>query len=287
MKENPFTVKHRYPAASRSVRLHALEVIINILRAAMPNSITFINHATVLIQLGRFSILTDPIYARTISFIFPRLQRPGIPFRDLPPIDWILVSHNDYDHLNVKTLRRLRRRGASIIVLPRGLGPYGRNAGFRDIVELGWWEEIEKGGLKITCTPARHVSKRRPRDRNSSACCGYVIQAEGRTVYFAGDTGYGDFFRELGQRYTIDVALLPIGAYKPHDWFKDVHLNPASTVQAFLDLRAQHLIPIHWGTFWISDEPMAEPPILLQKEAERQGIQSKVHVLKNGERFAF
>jgi len=253
----------------------------------MPNSITFINHATVLIQLGDLSILTDPNYARTISFVFPRLQKPGVAFCDLPSIDCILVSHNDYDHLNVKTLRRLARRSASAIVLPRGLGSYGRRAGFRDIVEMSWWEELKRGSLRITCIPTRHVSKRRPRDRNSLACCGYVVQAESCTVYFAGDTGYDDFFQELGRCYTIDVALLPIGAYKPHDWFKDVHLNPASTVQAFLDLRAKHLIPIHWGTFWISDEPMAEPPILLQQEAERRGVQSKVHILRNGGHFAF
>jgi L-ascorbate metabolism protein UlaG (beta-lactamase superfamily) len=253
----------------------------------MSDSIAFINHSTVLIQLGELSILTDPIYARTVSFLFPRLQKPGILLNDLPPIDCILISHNDYDHLNIKTLRRLSRRKASTIVFPRGLAAHGRRAGFQDIIEMSRWDEIQKGDLRIACTPARHVSKRRPRDRNASACCGYVIQAKGRTVYFAGDTGYADFFQELGRRFTIDVALLPIGAYKPHDWFKDVHLNPSSTVRAFIDLRAHHLIPIHWGTFWISDEPMAEPPLLLQQEARRQGVESKVHILRNGERFTF
>ena len=253
----------------------------------MPDCITFVNHATVLIQLGELTVLTDPIYARTVSFLFPRLQKPGVPFSDLPSIDCILVSHNDYDHLNLKTLRRLARQKASTIVFPRGLASYGQRAGFNDIIEMNRWEEVLRGKLRITCVPARHVSKRRPRDRNRSACCGYLIQAGGRTIYFAGDTGYADFFQDLGRRFTIDVALLPIGAYKPHDWFKDVHLHPASTVRAFIELNADHLIPIHWGTFWISDEPMAEPPIFLEQEARRQGLESKVHILKNGERFTF
>jgi L-ascorbate metabolism protein UlaG (beta-lactamase superfamily) len=253
----------------------------------MPDSITFINHATVLLQLDGICILTDPIYSLTVSYLFPRLQKPGIAFGDLPPIDYVLISHNDYDHLNLKTLRRLRRKRASTILFPNGLGSFGHRTGFQDVVEMNPWEEFERGRLKITCVPAKHLSKRRPRDRRGSACCGYVIQANSRTVYFAGDTGYADFFRELGQRYTIDVALLPIGAYKPHGWFKDIHLNPHTAIRAFIDLQARHLIPIHWGTFWISDEPMIEPPILLREEAERHGIQRGVHILRNGEQFLF
>jgi L-ascorbate metabolism protein UlaG (beta-lactamase superfamily) len=253
----------------------------------MPDSITFINHATVLLQLGRINILTDPIYSRTVSFLFPRRQKPGIPFEDLPPIDYILISHNDYDHLNMRTLRRLRRRSSSTILLPRGLERYARRAGFPDIIELRWWEELKRDGINIVCVPAKHSSKRRPNDPSRSACCGYLVQADGRTVYFAGDTGYADFFDELGRRYSIDVALLPIGAYKPYNWFKNIHLHPHTAIQAFLDLRARHLIPIHWGTFWISDEPMDEPPILLREEAERHGIQTRVHTLENGEHFLF
>ena len=252
----------------------------------MPDSITLINHATVLFRLGQINILTDPIYSRTVSLLFPRLQRPGIALVDLPSIDFILISHSDYDHLNMKTLRRLRRKRASTIIFPKGLGFYGRKAGFGDIVEMSWWETIDRTGLRVTCVPARHRSKRRPDEAISSACCGYVVECGGRTLYFAGDTAYGDLFAEIGHRFNIDVGLLPIGAYKPEKWLRNLHLDPVRAIQAFLDLRAQRLVPIHWGTFWISDEPMAEPPRMLRAEAERMGITERVHLLANGESLA-
>lgn len=253
----------------------------------MSNSVTVINHATVLVRLGPLNVLTDPIYSRTVSYLFPRLQKPGIALDDLPPIDCILVSHSDYDHLNLKTLRHLRRRQASTIIFPTRLGLFGRKAGFQNVIELTWWEEFERDGLKITCVPAKHRSKRSPRDQTNSACCGYVIRADGAAVYFAGDTAYADFFPQIGSRFDIDVALLPIGAYKPEKWFKNLHLHPATALRAFRDLKAKYLIPVHWGTFWISDEPMAEPPQLLLAEAEHLGLRDSVHILKNGESLQF
>ncbi len=253
----------------------------------MAGTVTIINHATVLIQLNGVNILTDPIYSRTVSFLFPRLQRPGITLEDLPPIDVVLVSHSDYDHLNLKTLRRLSRRHPAPIVLPVGLGTYGGSAGFEDVIEVSVWQKVERSGVGITCVPAKHVSKRRPGDPTSSACAGYIVQAGDHTVYFAGDTAYDEFFSVIGERFSIDVALLPIGAYKPERWFKNLHLHPATALRAFIDLRARHLVPIHWGTFWISDEPMAEPPQLLLAEAERHGCVDAIHVLKNGESLRF
>jgi L-ascorbate metabolism protein UlaG (beta-lactamase superfamily) len=255
--------------------------------AVMALKITFINHATLLVQMDGINVLTDPIYSRTVSFAFPRRQKPGIPLDELPPIDYILVSHSDYDHLNLKTLRMLRRKGPSAIVIPSGLALYARKSGFETIVELNTWESTERPGLTITCTPAKHHSKRTAWDHTGSACCGFVIQSRNYAVFFAGDTGYADFFQEIGSRFSIDAALLPIGAYKPEKWFKNVHLHPATAVKAFLDLKARHLIPYHWGTFWISDEPMAEPPQLLLAEAERYQLRDRVHVLNNGESVQF
>jgi L-ascorbate metabolism protein UlaG (beta-lactamase superfamily) len=249
----------------------------------MALKITFINHATLLIEIDGVTILTDPIYSRTVSFTFPRQQKAGIPFEELPPIDYIFVSHSDYDHLNLKTLRKLRLRKASTVVFPAGLGRYGKKAGFDDVVELRAWESRTQPSVAITCTPAKHHSKRTAWDWTGSSCCGFVVQSKNHAVYFAGDTGYADFFSELGSRFTLDAALLPIGAYKPEKWFKNLHLDPATAVQAFLDLKARHLVPYHLGTFWISDEPMDEPPRLLLSEAERLQLGGRVHILKNGE----
>ncbi len=253
----------------------------------MPGTVTLINHASVLIEMDGFRVLTDPIYSRTVSFLFPRLQPPGIAFNSLPPIDLVLVSHNDYDHLNMKTLRRLQRAGARTIVLPKGLGSYGRAARFPEVLEMSAWEGIQRDAMTISCVPARHRSKRSPGELSARACAGYIVQTATSAVYFAGDTAYAEFFTELGNRFPIDVALLPIGAYKPEKWFKNLHLHPATAVQAFLDLRARHLVPIHWGTFWISDEPMEEPPKLLQAEALQRGCGDAVHILRNGETLRF
>lgn len=246
---------------------------------------TFINHATTLIELNGVHLITDPVYTRTVAFILPRLRKPGIPFENLPPIEFILISHNHYDHLNLRTLRRLRRKHQSTIIVPHGVAHYARKTGFKDIIEMNWWDTYEKSGLHITCVPAKHFSGRTPWDRNKSLYCGYVVESNGCCVYYAGDTGYGDFFKEIAKRFVPNVALLPIGAYKPYEWFKKIHMSPHAALQAFLDLRAQHLVPIHWGTFKISDEPFHEPPLLLRKEAERLGITERVHILHNGENF--
>ncbi|MBI3006494.1 MAG: MBL fold metallo-hydrolase [Ignavibacteriales bacterium] len=249
------------------------------------NSVTLINHATVLIKLFGVNILTDPVYSLTLGYYIPRLRKPGIPFGELPRIDVILISHADYDHLNMRTLRRLRLKNQSTTVFPRGLSKYGRRTGFRNVVELETWEEAETNTVRITCVPAKHFNKRLPWDRGKTLASGYVVEQNNSTVYFAGDTGYGDHFGAIAERFAVDIAVLPVGAYKPREWFKEVHLNPETSIQAFVDLRAKTMIPIHWGTFKISDEPLHEPPLLLRNEAERRGIGDKVRVLRNGETF--
>jgi L-ascorbate metabolism protein UlaG (beta-lactamase superfamily) len=248
----------------------------------MSTSITYINHATVLIRIDDVNFLTDPIYNRSVGWIAPRMQRPGIPFDDLPRIDHILISHNDYDHLSMKTLRRLFKRNPSGVFVPSGDARYARKAGFTSVMEMNLWQTFETDNLRITCVPAKHKSNRMPLQRIKHLCCGYVIEKNDRAIYFAGDTGYGEQFGEISSRFSISVALLPIGAYKPHEWFKDIHLDPETAIKAFIDLKAEILIPIHWGTFKISDEPLDEPPVLLLEEANRQGVAHKIRVLKNG-----
>ncbi|RPI03644.1 MAG: MBL fold metallo-hydrolase [Ignavibacteriae bacterium] len=249
----------------------------------MSTTVTLINHATVLIRIDGVNILTDPLYSSSVGWIAPRMQKPGIPFQNLPPIDYILISHNDYDHLNMRTLRRLCRRNQSTVLVPRGDAKYARNAGFSSVVEMEWWQTHEDNRLRITCVPAKHKSRRNIFQRAKQHCCGYVIEQHGTALYFAGDTGYGGHFKEISSRHPIQAALLPIGAYKPYNWFREVHLNPETAVRAFLDLRADVLLPIHWGTFKISDEPLREPPVLLLEEAGRCGVEKKVRVLENGD----
>lgn len=249
-------------------------------------SVTFINHATLLIDFDGMRILTDPVFSWTVSYFLPRLKKPGISLDRLPPIDIILISHDHYDHLNLRSLRRLRRKHQSLLCTARGLGKYATRSRFRDYRELEWWESFETASLTITSVPARHISGRKPWDHNESGYCGFVVEAGDCTVYFAGDSGYGEHFAEISRRFSIDIALLPIGAYKPYEWFKNIHMTPHTALQAFVDLKARHLIPVHWGTFKISDEPMAEPPQLLQQEAERLGFLDKVHILDNGESFS-
>ncbi len=250
-------------------------------------SVTFINHASVLIQFDGVNILTDPIYSRTVGFVIPRLRRPGIPFKELPRIDLIVISHDHFDHLNLRTLRKLRRDHHPTIVLPEGLGKYGRTKGFSSVAEMKVWQKLECDDVTITCVPAIHGGGRFPWSRVDAQPCGFVLEQNNASVYFAGDTGNSGHFKEIGKRFSLDVALLPIGAYKPYDWFKDIHLNPQTALTAFHDLNAKTLVPIHWGTFKISDEPLEEPPELLLRKAEQLGIAEKIRVLKNGERFSW
>jgi L-ascorbate metabolism protein UlaG (beta-lactamase superfamily) len=243
-----------------------------------------INHATVLLEIGGVTILTDPIYSWTIGFIIPRFRKPGILFNDLPPIDVVLISHNHHDHLNLRTLRRLRRKRQSMVIVPPGLRTYVHRAGFENIRELNWWEGSICGDVVIHSVPAKHWGKRTVWE-GEVGYCGYVVEGNGESIYFAGDTGYGSHFAEIGRRFSLEVALLPIGAYKPYAWFKNIHLNPSTAVRAFADLGAKHLVPIHWGTFKISDEPLGEPPRLLEEEAGRVEISPRLHILRNGESF--
>ncbi len=237
--------------------------------------------------MGGVNILTDPTYNFSVGFIAPRMQKPGIPFKQLPNIDVILISHNDYDHLSIRTLRRLRRRHQSTVIGPLGDRKYVLRAGFSRGEEMNVWESLEAEGLTIHCVPAKHKSSRSLFQRDKRLCCGYVVERHGKSVFFAGDTGYGGHFTEIGERNHPEVALLPIGGYKPAKWLSETHLDPQGTLRAFLDLGARILVPVHWGTFKISDEPLREPPTLLMQEARRLNVVDRVRVLANGETLEF
>ena len=239
--------------------------------------VTFVGHATFLIQVGGTSVLTDPMYSRRASpvrFAGPRRVRaPGVRFDDLPTISLVLLSHNHYDHCDLRTLRRLEQRFHPPIVTPFGNGRLLQSAGIRQVEEIDWWETASAAPLPITLTPAQHFSARGPFDRNRALWGGFLIEAGGHRILFAGDTGYGPHFREIAARLgPVDLALLPIGAYEPRWFMKDIHMNPAEAVQAHLDLAARQSIAMHFGTFQLTPEGIDEPVRELAKSLRDRGV---------------
>jgi L-ascorbate metabolism protein UlaG (beta-lactamase superfamily) len=239
--------------------------------------ITFVGHASFLIQAPAANVLIDPVYYRRASpipFAGPhRVRAPGVRFDDLPPISLVLLSHNHYDHCDLGTLRLLERRFHPRFVTPVGNGRLLRSAGFRQVEEIDWWETSSAAPLPITLTPAQHFSARGPFDRNRALWGGFLIEAGGRRILHAGDSGYGPHFREIGARLgPIDLALLPIGAYEPRWFMKDIHMNPVEAVQAHLDLGARQSIAMHFGTFQLTPEGIEEPVRELAKALRERGV---------------
>jgi L-ascorbate metabolism protein UlaG (beta-lactamase superfamily) len=189
-----------------------------------------------------------------------RLRPPAVRFDDLPPISTVLLSHNHYDHCDIRTLRMLAARFDPIVVTPLGNGALARSAGLRRVEELDWWQDSKAAALPIALTPAHHFSARTPLDKNRALWGGFLIAAGGRRIYFAGDSAYAPFFRDIRLRLgPIDLALLPIGAYEPRWFMRIIHMNPAEAVQAHLDLGAADSVGMHFGTFQLTTEGIDEP----------------------------
>jgi L-ascorbate metabolism protein UlaG (beta-lactamase superfamily) len=248
-------------------------------------ALTFIGHSSFFLQTAGKAILIDPNFAKWL-FLLKRLRRPGLHIRDLPPIDLALVTHAHFDHLHRPSLRALARHtdglrsAAPSIVVPHNVSDLVADLGFREIIELGWWESCDFGGVKITHVPSRHWGARIVTD-NHRCYGGYVLQSENASVYHAGDTAYFDGFREIGSRLHPELALLPIGAYHPPA-FRANHTSPEDAVRAFLDLGSRWMVPMHYGSFRLSHEPIDEPLKLLAQAAKRAGIEDRVMVLPEG-----
>jgi L-ascorbate metabolism protein UlaG (beta-lactamase superfamily) len=252
-------------------------------------AVTFIGHSSFLVQMKGLGVLIDPVFA-TRLILLRRQRRAGVRVKDLPAIDAVLLTHAHMDHLNRPSLRavvrEMRRRGrvAPVVIVPNGVEDLVADLGFSRVVALRWWESGEVEGLRVTATPARHWGARMFKDTHRGFG-GYVLEAEGAsTVYHSGDTAYFGGFAEIGQRLAPKIALLPIGAYSP-DSYRSVHTSPEEALQAFLDLRAETMVPMHYNTFRLGREPMDEPLPRLQMAAARSGVLGRVHALAEGERL--
>ncbi len=251
--------------------------------------ITWIGHSTALIQLDGLNFLTDPIWS-PVAGVGPlgarRISAPGIRFEDLPPLDGVLVSHDHYDHLDLKTLRRLAQGHGCPVFVPLGNGALMKEAGFTQVLELDWWEHaVVVPGVRVRALPARHGSQRRPWSENRTLWCGFSIEGPSGRVFFAGDTGFGPHFAQIRQVCgPFRAALLPIGCYEPRAFMAPIHLSPREALEVAPLLDAAAVIPIHYGTFTEGQEgydgPLADLDAAL---AANPGWPSRVHALKRGE----
>jgi N-acyl-phosphatidylethanolamine-hydrolysing phospholipase D len=256
--------------------------------------ITWVGHATFLIQLPGANVLTDPIWssrASPVQWLGPvRLVPPGLPFDALPAIDVVVLSHDHYDHLDRPTALRLHERYGERLtwVTPLGYAEWFDRLGTARVAELDWWQTATfHHGLACTALPARHWTRRLPWDTQQRHWASFALAAPGGLrVYFCGDSGYAPLFSDIGQRAgPFDAVLLPIGAYEPRWFMHTAHMNPEEAVQAWVDLGAQGVfVPMHWGTFRLTDEPPLEPRARLQRAwTGRRLPPPSLRILKHGE----
>ncbi|MEX2145680.1 MAG: MBL fold metallo-hydrolase [Candidatus Rokuibacteriota bacterium] len=251
-------------------------------------TVTWVGHATLLVQLDGLNILTDPHWgerASPVGFAGPRrLVAPGMRFEDLPPIHAVVISHDHYDHLDVDTVERLARAHRPTFFVPLGIKEWLGDRGVRNVVELDWWQSRVFRGVTFVATPAQHSSGRGLHDQNQRLWSSWVMLGQTRRFFFAGDTGYTPSMKEIGKRYgPFDVAAIPIGGYSAWSERHPNHVNPEEAVQLFEDVRGRLLVPVHWGTFELNREPFREPPDRLMAAALARGLEERMALLTPGQ----
>ncbi|MFC3676784.1 MBL fold metallo-hydrolase [Ferrovibrio xuzhouensis] len=274
--------------------LSPAEVRAGMARLGNHDRLTWLGHVAFLMRINGVTLLTDPYLSANAGpgrFGPRRYVPPALGVTDLPPLDLLLVSHNHYDHLDAATVAALPGKDRLRVVVPLGLGGFFRQRGYAHIDELDWYDSIDHAGVTVTATPAVHFSRRGLRDTNRTLWAGFVVtsKADGRQLYFSGDTAHGAVFREMGQRLgPIDLALVGIGAYEPRIIMQASHATPEEAVAIARDIGAKRLIGMHWGTVVLADEPQFEAPERLARAAAAAGYAPhEAGIMKIGETLAF
>jgi L-ascorbate metabolism protein UlaG (beta-lactamase superfamily) len=220
--------------------------------------LTWLGHASFLGSMAGCRFLIDPVFSAHAGWLYRRHLPPPLTIDELPEIDVIMVTHNHYDHLDALALRKLPPDVSTIV--PKGLGAWCRRVGRHNVQELAWWDTVQLGGLRVTLVPSCHWSRRGIFDTNRALWGGFVIEGRGSSIYHSGDTAWFDGFSEIGARFPdLDAALLPIGGYEPGWFMEHYHLNPEQAGLAFIAAGARRMIPMHWGTFQLTDEALSAP----------------------------
>ena len=239
--------------------------------------IGWIGHATFLIKLGNTTIITDPVFSKNAGpLIFgpKRYVEPALKLNEIPEVNLFLLTHNHYDHQDMKTIRRFPYKKSKVLV-PLKLGKYFTRYRFNDVSEMDWYDEIYVNDLKITLLPAVHWSKRSLTDTNKTLWGNFLIEYKGKKIFFACDTGYGNIYKDLGEKYgPIDLTMINIGAYDFRPMFEKsiYHTTPEEALQVAKDLKSKKVLGTHWGTFVLSLEPILEPPKRFKDNAEKYGF---------------
>jgi len=280
------------PPGAEDIAAIVTEADLDLIHSPAPlPRVTWIGHATALVQYRGINFLTDPHLTqypfRFEFWVDPRVTDPALEFEQMPDIDFVLISHNHYDSLDHRTVDMF---GDSVVwYVPLGLKAWfvGRGIAAGRVVELDWWDSRRfDERVQITFTPAQHWSRRGLWDTNESLWGGWAVDIDGFNSWFAGDTGYNPvYFNEIGERLgPFRLALIPIGAYAPRYFMASAHIDPAQAVDIHLEVGARQSVPIHWGTFQLTIEPLREPPQLLVEEMQKRGLPPQVfRPLKIGE----